>query len=150
MSTTESNLIDRKREEEGETKESVRRVGCSKTGRAVSCSVSTRAKERCTHNLPIVETHSVEDDSQVILGLTGIRKSTVGSHVRLETIDSSRSPRDVGSTELLNGSDSSKGPEVTVRDPGELLLDLLHVVSSKVESVVGSVLGLRVESHSSL
>jgi len=82
----------------------------------------------------------VEDHSEVILSLAGIGKSTVRSNVRRESIDSSRSPRDVRSTELLHRSDSSKGPEITIRDPRELLLDLLHVVSGEVESVVRAVL----------
>lgn len=38
---------------------------------------------------------------------------------------------------LLDRSDTSKSPKITVADPGELLLDLLHDLASDVESVVG-------------
>jgi hypothetical protein len=84
-------------------------------------------------NLLIIETHSVEDESKVVLSLSGIRKSTIGqSIVVLETVNSSRSPRDLGSTTLLDGANTTKGPEITVGDPRELLLDELHVVSCDV------------------
>jgi hypothetical protein len=84
-------------------------------------------------NLLIIETHSVEDESKVVLSLSGIWKSTIGqSIVVLETVNSSGSPGDLGSTALLDGANTSKGPEITVGDPGEFLLDELHVVSCDV------------------
>jgi hypothetical protein len=61
-----------------------------------------------SNNLLIVETHSVKDESEVILGLSGIGKSTVGqSIVVFETVGPARSPGDGGSTTLLNGTDTS-------------------------------------------
>ena len=50
----------------------------------------------------------------------------------LEPVDPSGPPWDNGSTRLLDGTDTAKGPEITVRDPRELLLNLLHVVSGNV------------------
>jgi hypothetical protein len=46
------------------------------------------------------------------------------------TVDPTGPPGNDGAGGLLDGTDTTKGPQVTVRDPGELLLDLLHVVSS--------------------
>jgi hypothetical protein len=61
-----------------------------------------------SNNFLVVETHSVEDESEVILGLSGIGKSTVGqSIVVLETICPARSPGDGWSTTFLDGTDTS-------------------------------------------
>jgi len=76
--------------------------------------------------------HTVEDGSKVILSLAGIRESAIRSDVVLETVDPSRSPGDDGSARLLNGANTTKSPEITVRDPRELLLDLLHVLTGNV------------------
>lgn len=50
----------------------------------------------------------------------------------LESVDSSWSPWDDWATRLLNSGDTGQSPEITVGDPWELLLDLLHVVSCDV------------------
>ncbi|KAJ3508430.1 hypothetical protein NMY22_g16622 [Coprinellus aureogranulatus] len=50
----------------------------------------------------------------------------------------------------LDGGDTTESPEVTVGDPRELLLDLLHQVASDVETSVGTVKGLGFESHGSI
>ena len=74
--------------------------------------------------------HPVEDVSQVVLSLGGVRQPTIGSAVVVVSVDSTGPPRYDGSSRLLNGTNATKGPQVSVRDPRELLLDLLHVVSS--------------------
>lgn len=50
----------------------------------------------------------------------------------LESIDTARTPRDLGTVGLLDGSDTGQGPEVTVRNPREFLVDLFHVVAGNV------------------
>ena len=50
----------------------------------------------------------------------------------LESVDSSWSPWDDWTARLLNSGDTGQSPEVTVGDPWEFLLDLLHVVSCDV------------------
>lgn len=99
-------------------------------------------------NLLVVEAHSVEDVPQVVLALGTVGQSTVRSTVVVVAVHSACSPGDLGTLGLLNGTDTGERPQVTVRDPGELLLDGLEQVSGNLETVVGAVLGFGLESHS--
>lgn len=136
---------------------------------AVHGSSSGAEGRRPTDDLLVVESHSVEDLPEVVVGLRGVRKSTVGRRLVLISVDASGPPGNlvraeriwrsvscaqttrsgprwpsvkthVRSPHLLDGCDSSERPQVSVRDPVKVLLDLLHVVSGLVESVVGAVL----------
>ena len=80
------------------------------------------------HDLP----HAVKDGPQVIFGLRGIRQSPIRSDVVLKTVNAPRPPGDSRSARLLDGHDTAERPEVAVRDPGELFLDLLHVITGNV------------------
>jgi hypothetical protein len=110
----------------------------------------------------VVEAHPVEDEPQVVLGLRGVRQPSVGRHVVLETVNPASPPRDGRSARLLDSDHAPEGPEVTVGDPRELLLDLLHVIPGVVlpvsesryaqnkrahQTVVRAVRSLGLESH---
>lgn len=99
-------------------------------------------------DLLVVEAHSVEDVPQVVLALGTVGQSSIRSAVVVVSVHSARSPRNLGSLGLLDGTDTGKRPQVTVRDPGELLLDRLEEFSGDLETVVGAVLGFGLESHS--
>ena len=59
------------------------------------------------NNLLVIEAHSVEDLSQMVLSLGGIWESSIRRDVVFETIDSACSPWDGGSARLLNSDDTS-------------------------------------------
>ena len=92
--------------------------------------------------------HAVKDVSDMRSALGSIGKAAVRSGVLGETVDSSRPPRNFGSGHLLYGSNTSKGPQVSVANPGELGLDLLHQDSGNVEAVIGIMESLGFETHS--
>ena len=50
----------------------------------------------------------------------------------------------------LDGSDTTESPEVAVTNPIKLFLYLLHNAASDVETVIGAVRGLRIETHGSV
>jgi len=83
--------------------------------------------------------HAVEDISEVISTLSGIRETAIGCSMVRETIDATRTPWDVRTGHFLNGSDPCEGPEVTVAYPGELFLDLFHHTAGDLEACVGIV-----------
>jgi hypothetical protein len=108
--------------------------------------------------------HAVEDEPEMILGLGRIRETSVGGSVLLESVNPTWTPGDSRASGLLNSSNAAECPEIAVRDPGELLLNLLHVFAGDVlklsvgmllqdviyEAVVRSVLGLGLEAHGSV
>lgn len=55
----------------------------------------------------VIESHSVEDDPEVVLGQTCIGEPLIRNHVMmLESVDPSRSPRDLWPTARLDCGDS--------------------------------------------
>ena len=64
--------------------------------------------------------------ANVVSTLGSIREAAVGRALSGEAVNTARAPGNLGATELLDGSDTSQGPEVAVRDPRELLLDGLE------------------------
>ena len=66
----------------------------------------------------------------MIRSLGTVGQPAIRGTVVVVTVDPTGPPGDDGTGGLLDGTDTTEGPQVTVRDPGELLLDLLHVVSS--------------------
>lgn len=131
--------------------ESNRREGPrSVVSRAVSVAASKSVSTGKSNNLLVVEAHTVEDVTEVVLALRGVGETAIGGLVDLETVNTSWAPGDDGAASLLDGTDTTKSPQVTVRDPGELLLDTLHVVTGNVQASVGTVVGLVLETHGSI
>jgi hypothetical protein len=97
----------------------------------------------------VVEAHTVEDGAEMLLLLGSIRETAVGSAVRNITVVAAGSPGDLGALHLLDGSNTSKSPEVRVGDPGELLLHGVEEVAGSVKTGIGTVVTLRGESHGS-
>ena len=79
--------------------------------------------------------------------LGGVREATVWGSIFGEAINTPWPPWDFGSSHLLDGSDTSKGPQVTVADPRELSLDLFHQGSGNVQAVIGTMEGFGLEAH---
>lgn len=75
--------------------------------RSIGMTSTHRVSSTQSYNLLIIETHSVEDESQVILSLGGIWKSSIWGNVMFESVDSACSPWDSGSTGLLDGDYTS-------------------------------------------
>ena len=50
----------------------------------------------------------------------------------------------------LNCSYTSQCPQITMADPGEFLLNLLHEAASNVQAIVSAVESLRLETHGSI
>jgi len=91
--------------------------------------------------------HAVEDVSQVVSSLSRVWQTTVWSGVDSKTVNATRAPGDVGASHLLDGGNTSKSPQVTVADPRELLLDLLHERTSDIQSSVSAMQGFGFETH---
>jgi hypothetical protein len=70
--------------------------------------------------------HTVKDVPDMRSALSGIRETAIWGDILSEAINAPWPPWDFGSSHLLDGSDTSKGPQVTVADPRELDLYLLQ------------------------
>jgi len=75
-------------------------------------------------HLAVIEAHASENSTDVLLVLGGIRKTPVRSAGRDILVLTARSPWDGRTLHLLDGADTSQGPEVRVRDPWELRCEL--------------------------
>ncbi len=76
----------------------------------------------------------------------GIREAPVfGARATINGISATLSPLNIGSTHDLNSDTTGQGPQVSIRNAGELSLDGLEKLSRKVETRVGAVrrLGLK-------
>lgn len=93
-------------------------------------------------DLLIVETHAVEDTAKVIVALTTIRKTSVGSTVAHIAIFTTRTPGDGRAIHLLNGADGCECPQIRVTDPGKLLFEGLEEVARGFETGVCAVIAL--------
>lgn len=120
--------------------------GTRETG-AVSVAAAESVGTGESDDLLIVEAHTVEDGAKVLLLLGSVGETAVGSAVRDITVVTAGSPGNLGALHLLDGSDTSKSPEVRVGDPGELLLDGVEEVAGSVKTGVGTVVTLGRESH---
>ena len=94
--------------------------------------------------------HTVEDIPDMRSALGGVGETTIRGGILGEAIDTSWPPWDLGPSHLLDGSNTSKGPQVTVADPRELDLDLLQQNSSYIQAVVGTVDRLGFKAHGSI
>lgn len=119
-------------------------------------------------NLSVIETHAVEDVTQVLGALAGVGQTAIGGAGSSVVIATARSVRHDGSQHLLDGADTAKDPEIGVGDPGvlgcskllalgtgptwnpakRLTLDRLEEVTSSNQTSVGTVSALGSESHS--
>lgn len=121
-----------------------------------------------SNNLLVVESHAVEDVTEVILGLGGIGKTSIwiisvtisnkrittsGLHTRSASsnilVGTSRTVRNLRSSHLLDSTNSSKNPQVGVGDPRVLGLNGLNSVTGNLQTGIGSVVGLGGETHGS-
>jgi microcystin degradation protein MlrC len=59
-------------------------------------------------NLTVVEAHAVEDVTEVLGALRGVRETAVGGLVDLEAVNTAGAPGDGGATSLLDGGDTTK------------------------------------------
>lgn len=84
-------------------------------------------------NLLVVETHTVEDVSQVLVSLFSIGQTSVGCTSSHVLVHSPWSVWDGGTLHLLDSTDSTKDPEVGVSDPWELFCKKLSVHNVLVE-----------------
>jgi hypothetical protein len=78
-------------------------------------------------NLLVVETHTIEDVSQVLVSLFSIWQTSVRCTSSNILVHSSWSVWDDGALHLLDCADSTKDPEVGVGDPWELFCKKLSV-----------------------
>lgn len=83
------------------------------SGVATTQSVSSRK----SNNLLVIETHSVEDVSQVLVSLGSIRETSIRCASSDILILSSWSVWNLGTHHLLNGTNTSENPEIGVADP---------------------------------
>jgi len=111
-------------------------------GMASAKSVGTAQSD----NFLVTETHSVENIPDMFVSLRCIGKTTIGGTGRDIFIGTAGSPGDDRPAHFLDRANSSKGPEIRVCDPRELLLDFLEMVTGDDKSGIGSVLGFRGES----
>lgn len=85
-------------------------------GVAAAESVSTGK----SNDLLVVEAHAVEDVAEMVLGLGGIGKTTIGSAGSDVTVLTAGAVGNLGAKHLLDGADTGKNPEIGVGDPWEL------------------------------
>lgn len=121
------------------------------------------------YDLLVIEPHAVENlfGWRVRLGLNTetevkthvpevgrtlgcIRKSPIRCGILGKPIDTSRPPGNLGSTHLLDRTNSSKCPQITIGNPVKLLLDLSHEFTAYVKTCIGAVQCLGLEAHSSV
>ena len=113
----------------------------------------------------VIEAHTVEDletfmligglhgasvkahISEMVRSLRGIWETTIRRNLCLESINSARSPWYLRTAHFLDGSNTSQSPKISVADPWELLLDLLHKITGHVQTGVGVVKGFGGEAH---
>jgi len=100
-----------------------------------------------TISLKLEEAKGGTYGAEVVLSLGSVGKAAVGCGILSEAINAAGAPGDLGATELLDANDATKSPEVTIRDPRELLLDLLHAVAGNVQTVVGAMESFRLKAH---
>jgi hypothetical protein len=109
---------------------------------AVRVAAPERVRARERDDLLVVEAHAPEDLAQVVAAERRVGQAPVRRRVLGEAVDPPRPPRDHGPAHLLHGGDAREGPQVAVRDPRELLLDLLHQRAGDVQAGVRAVEGL--------
>ena len=68
--------------------------------------------------------------AEMVRTLSGIRETAVGSDLSCEAVNPSRPPRNLRATHLLHSGDASKGPEISIRNPRELLLHAFHQLAA--------------------
>lgn len=112
----------------------------------VGTSEGVSANER--NNLAVIEAHTVEDVTDVLLLLAAVGEPAVRSAGAEVLVGPARPPGDGRATQLLDGAGAGQGPEVGVGDPWELGLDGLEEITGVVEAGIGAVVGFRGESHS--
>jgi hypothetical protein len=96
-----------------------------------------------SNNLLIRETHSVKDVADVSGSLGAIGETTIGGTCGHVLVGTTGSPGDGGTAHFLAGTDTSKGPEIGVGDPGELGLDGFEMVAGDYETGIGTVVTFR-------
>jgi hypothetical protein len=112
--------------------------------------------------------HAVEDVPEMVVTLSSIWKTTVGGDILFKSINAPGSPWNLGTssflwrtcenaihrsfvmTTYLNSGYTAKSPEVTITDPGELLLDRFKNSTGDSQTIVCTMQRFRVESHSSV
>jgi hypothetical protein len=99
-----------------------------------------------SYDFLIGESHTVEDVANMFVSFGSVGKSTIGSTGCKIFIGTARSPGNGRSTHFLECTYSSKGPEIRVGDPRELLLDFFEVVAGNLETGIGTVIGFRGET----
>ena len=115
--------------------------------RAIGVAAAEGVSTRKSDNLAVVETHAVEDGTQVRLLFGAVGKTPIGCARGDITVGTPWAPGDDGALHFLDGCDAGQRPEVRMGYPGELLLDGLEEVPSGFETGVGAVVGFRGETH---
>lgn len=89
------------------------------------------------HNLLVIETHPVEDVSEMVRRLGSIRQTTTRWVEGLVgKVGSAGFPGYVWAAHGLDGYAAGEGPEVCVGDPGVLLLDGLQEGTGMLQASV--------------
>lgn len=106
--------------------------------------MSTRQGDHGT----VIKAHAAKDGANVAAALAGIGQTTIGSAEGDVTVGTASAVGDLRALHLLDGTNTSKNPEVGVADPGVGLLDRLEEVAGSLETSVGTVVTLGGEAHS--
>lgn len=94
---------------------------------AVSVGTAERVSAAKSNHFAVIEAHAAEYGTDVVLALGSIGETSVRSASGNVSVLSAGSPGDGRSLHFLNGADTSKGPEITVADPGELFYSPISI-----------------------
>lgn len=102
------------------------------------------------NHLTVSESHAAKDLANVVLAKASVGKTALGGGLRLGTVDTAGLPLDGGAAELLNGSNTREGVEVTMGNPAVLVQNGLQEDTGAVKTVVGTVANLSLVLHGTL
>ena len=100
------------------------------------------------NHLLVVKTQTGENVPNMAVVLGAVREAAVRGAASDVLVLTAGSPGDRRTAQLLNSTGASQSPEVGVRDPGELGLDWLQIVSGNLKTGIGAMVRLGGKSHS--
>mmetsp|Transcript_13418 Transcript_13418/g.19181 ORF Transcript_13418/g.19181 Transcript_13418/m.19181 type:complete len:210 (+) Transcript_13418:541-1170(+) len=103
---------------------------------------------RQRNDLLVVKTHAVKDVPQVLGTLSGVRQTAIRCAMRaVGLVGSARRKADFRSSHFFDGNNAGQDPQVRIRDAREFLLDRFQSCAGVVQTSIGTVSCLRVETH---
>jgi len=111
--------------------------------RSISVASSKSMGTEKSNNFLIIESHTIENITNMSCSLGSVRKATIGSASRHIFIRSTWSPGNLRTTHFLQGTHSSKSPEIRIGNPRELLFYRFKMIAGNFQTSIGAMVGFR-------